>query len=216
MTELVIAMDGPAGTGKSTVSRSVANRLGLPHLDTGAFYRAAGLVALRAGLDLADEIATSSALGQVEMDQIDGRMLLGGVDVSREIRTPEATEASSVVSTHPSVRSILVTMQRAWVGSRGGRAVVEGRDIGSVVFPQATVKIYLDATPEVRAKRRAGESGEPYDEVLAQVLERDTRDSTRANSPLIVPDGAHLIDTSDMSLGDVVDRVIGIVEHLRT
>lgn len=212
MSDLVVAMDGPAGTGKSTVSRAVASMLGLPHLDTGAFYRAAGLAALRSSLNLEDEGALAARIAETTMEQADGRMYLDGADVTGEIRTPEATAASSRVSAYPSVRSILVGLQRAWVEAHGGRAVVEGRDIGSVVFPDAAVKIYLDATPDTRAQRRASETGEPYSEVLAQVLERDSRDSTRADSPLIVPSGAHVIDTSTLGLEEVIEHVLAIIE----
>jgi CMP/dCMP kinase len=216
MSELVIAMDGPAGTGKSTVSRAVADELGLPHLDTGAFYRAAGLAALRSNLDLGDEAAVVSRVARAILDQADGRMYLDGVDVTSDIRTPAATNASSIVSAYPSVRTLLVGLQRAWVGEHGGRAVVEGRDIGSVVFPDATVKVYLDATPETRAQRRSDETGEPYDEVLTQVMERDSRDSTRVDSPLIVPSGAHVIDTSALGLEEVIGRVLALVESRPT
>ncbi|MGA7096732.1 MAG: (d)CMP kinase [Acidimicrobiia bacterium] len=216
MNELVIAMDGPAGTGKSTVSRAVANELGLPHLDTGAFYRAAGLAALRSNLDLGDEAAVVRRVVEAILEQTEGRMYLDGVDVTRDIRTAAATNASSVVSAYPSVRSTLVGLQRAWVGEHGGRAVVEGRDIGSVVFPDATVKVYLDATPETRAQRRSDETGEPYTEVLTQVMERDSRDSTRADSPLIVPSGAHVIDTSALGLEEVIEHVLALVESRQT
>ncbi|MFZ0627370.1 MAG: (d)CMP kinase [Acidimicrobiia bacterium] len=212
MSELVIAMDGPAGTGKSTVSRAVASELGLPHLDTGAFYRAAGLAALRSNLDLGNEMAVVNRIAEATLEQANGRMYLDGVDVTSDIRTPRATTASSIVSAYPAVRSVLVGLQRAWVGDHGGRAVVEGRDIGSVVFPNATVKVYLDATPETRARRRSDETGEPYPEVLTQVIERDSRDSTRADSPLIVPSGAHVIDTSTLGLDEVIEHVLALIE----
>ncbi len=212
MSDLVIAMDGPAGTGKSTVSRAVASELGLPHLDTGAFYRAAGLAALRSNLDLGNEMAVVNRIAEATLEQANGRMYLDGLDVTSDIRTPRATTASSIVSAYPAVRSLLVDLQRAWVGDHGGRAVVEGRDIGSVVFPDATVKVYLDATPETRARRRSDETGEPYPEVLTQVMERDSRDSTRANSPLIVPSGAHVIDTSTLGLDEVIEHVLALIQ----
>lgn len=210
MTDLIVTMDGPAGTGKSTVSRLVADRLGVPRLDTGAFYRAAGLAALRAGVDLDDHSAVADLVARLRLDQIDGRMLMDGLDVSQEIRTQIVTEASSRVSTHPDVRGLLVVYQRQWVTRHDNRAVVEGRDIGSIVFPDATLKIYLDARPAVRARRRATQTGEEYTRVLEELRDRDRRDSTREASPLTVPDGAVVIDTSDMSVDEVVDLVVGL------
>ena len=215
MTDLIVTMDGPAGTGKSTVSRLVADRLGIPRLDTGAFYRAAGLAALRAGIDLDDHSAVADLVAGLQLDQSEGRMLMDGVDVSEEIRTQIATEASSRVSIHPDVRGLLVVYQREWVTRNENRAVVEGRDIGSVVFPGATVKLYLDARPEVRAQRRAAQTGEEYDLVLDDLRSRDRRDSTRQASPLTVPDGAVLIDTSDMDVEQVVEKVVGLALQTR-
>ncbi|MGH8950664.1 MAG: (d)CMP kinase [Acidimicrobiia bacterium] len=210
MTDLIVTIDGPAGTGKTTVSKAVALRLGIPRLDTGAFYRAAGLAALRAGIDLEDHSAIAKVVADLDLDQADGRMLMNGLDVSEEIRTQIATEASSRVSTLPEVRGLLVVYQRDWVVRHDNRAVVEGRDIGSVVFPDATLKVYLDARPEVRAQRRAEESGEEYDGVLDEIRVRDQRDSTREVSPLMVPHRAVIIDTSDMPLDDVVEMVVGL------
>ena len=210
MTELIVTMDGPAGTGKSTVSRLVADRLGIPRLDTGAFYRAAGLAALRAGVDLDNHASVADLVAGLRLDQADGRMILDGLDVSQEIRTQIVTEASSRVSTHPDVRGLLVVYQRDWVARHDNRAVIEGRDIGSIVFPDATVKIYLDARPDVRAERRAAQTGEHYDRVLEELRDRDRRDSTREASPLTVPDGAVVIDTSDMEVDEVVDMVVGL------
>ena len=208
-----MTLDGPAGTGKSTVSREVASRLGVPRLDTGAFYRAAGLAATRAGVDLADHEAVANVVAGINLDQDEGRMLLDGVDVSEEIRSQSITEASSLVSTHPEVRGLLVVYQREWVARHDNRAVVEGRDIGSVVFPDATVKIYLDARPEVRAQRRADQTGKDRSGVLAELRARDERDATREASPLIVPDGAVTIDTSDMTVDEVVDAIVGLARE---
>jgi CMP/dCMP kinase len=213
VTDLIVTLDGPAGTGKSTVSKEVASRLGLPRLDTGAFYRAAGLAAIRAGIDLADHQAVASFVAGISLDQQDDRMLLDGLDVSEEIRSQAATEASSLVSTQPEVRGLLVVYQREWVARHDNRAVVEGRDIGSVVFPDATVKVYLDARPEVRAQRRADQTGKEQAGVLAELSARDERDSTRQASPLIVPDGAVVIDTSDMTVGEVVDTIVGMARE---
>jgi cytidylate kinase len=149
----------------------------------------------------------------ISLDQQEGRMLLDGLDVSEEIRSRAATEASSVVSTHPDVRGLLVVHQREWVARHGNRAVVEGRDIGSVVFPDATVKVYLDARPEVRAQRRADQMGKEPVGVLAELSARDARDSTRQASPLIVPEGAAVIDTSDMTVAEVVDTIVGMARE---
>lgn len=213
MIDLIVTLDGPAGTGKSTVSKEVATRLGIPRLDTGAFYRAAGLAALRAGVDLDDHEAVANVVAGISLDQDDGRMLVDGLDVSQEIRSQTTTEAASRVSTHPDVRGLLVVYQREWVARHDNRAVVEGRDIGSVVFPDATVKIYLDARPEVRAQRRADQTGKEHSGVLEELSDRDRRDSTRQASPLIVPEGAVTIDTSDMTVEEVIDLIVGLAER---
>jgi cytidylate kinase len=183
VTDLIVTLDGPAGTGKSTVSQEVADRLGVPRLDTGAFYRAAGLAALRAGVDLDDHQSVADVVAAISLDQDGGRMYLDGEDVSDEIRGERATDASSRVSTHPEVRGLLVVYQREWVARHDNRAVVEGRDIGSVVFPEATLKIYLDASPEVRAERRAAQSGSDSAEVLEELIDRDHRDSPARLTP---------------------------------
>ncbi len=214
MTDLIVTLDGPAGTGKSTVSKAVADRLGLPRLDTGAFYRAAGLAALRAGVDLDDDRAVADVVAGKVFDQEEGRMYLDGEDVSAEIRGQPATAASSLVSAHPDVRGLLVVFQREWVARHENRAVVEGRDIGSVVFPHATLKIYLDARPEVRAQRRAAQTGLDRAEVLDELSDRDRRDSTRNASPLIVPDGAIVIDTSDMTVVEVVEVIVDLARRV--
>lgn len=209
---LIVTIDGPAGTGKSTVSRRVAVALGLPHLDTGAFYRAAALVALRAGTDLDDESAVVTSLGSAFFDQENGTMLIDGEDVSAEIRDPLVANASSIVATHPRVRSALVDHQRCWVELHGDAGVVEGRDIGSVVFPDAGVKVFLEADPSVRAARRARETGQSFDQVLAEQGSRDSQDSTRAASPLVVPRDAFVIDTSNLEVSEVVDRIVELVQ----
>ena len=211
MGELIVAMDGPSGTGKSTVSRAVAGRLGIPHLDTGAFYRAATLVAKRAGVELSDGTKVRAVVSRVKMDQDGGRMYLDRVDVSALIRDPWVTAKVSEVSALSEVRELLVSYQRAWVKRHENRAVVEGRDIGSIVLPDAKVKIYLDATPEVRARRRALQDGADPIVVLEDLARRDRLDSTREASPLTVPSGAHVIDTSELDLQEVVERVLDIV-----
>ena len=211
VTKLIVAMDGPSGTGKSSVSKAVAKRVGLPHLDTGAFYRAATLAAIRSKVNLDDEEAVSEVVDSAIFDHLDGSMSLDGHDVSAEIRGDVVTGAVSKVSAYASVRESLVNHQRYWVAQRGGRGVVEGRDTGSVVFPDAGLKIYLDARPEVRAQRRADQTGEDFDQVLSDMARRDHKDSTRETSPLTVADGAIRVDTSDLSLDEVVDHVVELI-----
>ena len=206
-----MTVDGPSGTGKSTVSREVAARTGLPHLDTGAFYRAATLAVLRAGVATDSEKEVAAVVASAVMDQIGDRMLLDGEDVTAEIRGSEVTANVSKVSAYPEVRRLLVAQQRSWVAGHGSRAVVEGRDIGSAVFPEATVKVYLDARPEVRAERRALQTGEDLDEVLAKQSRRDHLDSSRATSPLSVPESATVVDTSDLTFEEVVEEVLRLI-----
>ena len=207
-----MTMDGPSGTGKSSVSKAVARRAGFPHLDTGAFYRVATLATLRSSVNLDDEEAVADVVRHVVFEQADGSMSLNGKDVSSEIRGETVTGAVSKISAYPSVRNILVDHQRTWVHQHGGKAVVEGRDIGSVVFPNAGLKIYLDARPEVRAQRRAAQTGEDVDQVLVDIARRDHHDSTRKTSPLTVADGSIVIDTSDLSLDQVVDQVVDLID----
>jgi cytidylate kinase len=204
----IITIDGPAGTGKSTVSRLVALTLELPHLDTGAYYRAATLGGLRKGVDLHDGEAMAELVETSTFDQVGDRMFLNGDDVTEAIRLPEVTNTVSIASAHPELRRALVSQQRQWVGSREGRAVVEGRDIGSTVFPDAALKIYLDASAEVRAMRRAGETGQDVTRVLQEQERRDTIDSTRKASPLTVPSDAVVIDTTTLTIDEVVARIV--------
>jgi len=211
VSDLIVTVDGPSGTGKSTVSRAVAAALGLPHLDTGAFYRAATLAVIRAGVDADQTDAVAGEVSTVDLGQEEGVMLLDGEDVSSEIRGPGVTALVSQVAANPEVRRILVSHQRDWVARHGGRAVVEGRDIGSVVFPDATVKVFLDARPEVRALRRAGETGSDHATVLEDLGRRDRFDSTRTASPLTVPEGAVVVDTSDLAFDEVVSQVVELV-----
>jgi CMP/dCMP kinase len=204
----IITIDGPAGTGKSTVSRLVALTLEMPHLDTGAYYRAATLGGLRRDLDLDDGEALTRMIANSSFDQVGDRMFLDGDDVTEAIRLPAVTNTVSIVSAHPEVRQALVAEQRQWVESREGRAVVEGRDIGSTVFPNAGLKIYLDASAEVRAMRRAGETGQDVSRVLQDQERRDTIDSTRAASPLTVPSDAVVIDTTSLTIDEVVAMIV--------
>ncbi len=211
---MVIAVDGPGGVGKSTVASRVAKALELPHLDTGSTYRAAGLVALRSGAPLDDSAAVLAALDGLDIRIVDGIVSIDGVDVTEDLRSDEVTKASSVVAAHPEVRERIVALQQAWVAKRGGSAVVEGRDIGTVVFPDAPVKIYLTARPEIRAARRSGDAeaaDKSKDQIAAELAARDHADSSRKASPLRPADDAESIDTSDLSIEEVVDRVLALV-----
>ncbi|MBE0528882.1 MAG: (d)CMP kinase [Thermoleophilia bacterium] len=211
----VVAIDGPTGSGKSTVARRVAGRLGYLHLDTGAMYRAVGLLATEAGVPMDDEAAVVSVAAAADLRfDGDGRLFAGDRDVSGAIRTLEMSAAASVVSVLPGVRELLVERQRT-LGT-GTNIVMEGRDIGTNVFPDAGVKVFLTARPEVRAARRAAElhaGGDDVDtaEVLAALNERDRRDSEREFAPLRKAPDAVEIDTSEMTLGEVVDAVVGLV-----
>ena len=213
---VIVTIDGPGGTGKSTVSRVVAHKAGLPHLDTGAYYRAATLAVVEAGADPSVESEVVAVLTGARFAQESGRMFLDGRDVSEAIRGDEVTAAVSAVSAHPAVRRLLVDEQRAWIRRHDGDGVVEGRDIGSVVFPNADLKIYLDASAEVRARRRARESGEDFDLVLADLNRRDRLDSTRAASPLVVPDGAVIVDTSELTFDEVVAQLLDLIREKST
>ncbi|GLB64467.1 cytidylate kinase [Dietzia sp. NCCP-2495] len=215
-----IAIDGPAGTGKSTLARTLAGRVDGAYLDTGAMYRVATLQVLRAGIDPEDAAAVISATADLPLeigtDAGAERILLDSEDVSEEIRTAWVTANVSAVSAVPEVRENLVRLQRK-LAAEGGIVVLEGRDIGTVVLPDAEVKIYLTASPEVRARRRtdqdlaAGREAD-YDEVLAAVIERDRKDSTRAASPLRPAEDAVVIDTSDLTLDEVLEKLVALAE----
>ena len=212
---VVVAIDGPSGAGKSTVARAVAAALGVPHLDTGAYYRMATLISLQAGVDPGDAAGTLRALQGIEIDFTPrGNPTLGGVDVAERLRAPDVTATVSVVSAHPEVRAAVVEMQRHWVDQHGGNAVVEGRDIGTVVFPAAEVKVFLTADVVVRARRRAGDAeaaGTEVELLIDQMTRRDHLDSSRAASPLRPADDAVVIDTSGLDVADVVARILDLV-----
>jgi cytidylate kinase len=208
----VIAIDGPAGSGKSTVARRLADRLGLEYLDTGAMYRSVTFAALRRGIDPSDLEPVAQVAREVEMTVGPDVVEVDGVDATIEIRGPEVTRAVSLVAANPAVREELRSRQREWTIERGG-AVLEGRDIGSVVFPDAELKVYLTARPEVRASRRSGEVRDlDYETVAADLARRDALDQGRDDSPLTEASGAVVVDTSDLDIDGVVDAVMG---HLK-
>lgn len=206
----IVAIDGPAGAGKSTVGRAVAARLGLDYLDTGAMYRAVTFAALRRGIDPSDVDDVAKLSTSVEM-AIDGSsVVVDGVDATVEIRGREVTAAVSAVAMNSGVRSELVRRQRSWAAAHGG-GVVEGRDIGTVVFPEATLKLFVTASPRVRAERRVAEIGGDVGEVEASIIERDRKDSSRADSPLTESSGAVVLDTTGLSVDEVVERVLELM-----
>jgi cytidylate kinase len=203
---MVVAIDGPAGAGKSSVARAVATKLGFTYLDSGSMYRAVALAALRAGAEPA-EVAPKVTI------EVGARVLLNGTDVTAEIRTPEVSEAASRAASQPEVRAAMVAQQRRLMSD--GDWVAEGRDIGTVVVPDAAVKVFLTARPEARAARRAAELGGDAATVLAEQVIRDQRDSEREHSPLRPADDAVTIDTTDLSFDEAVDRVVSLVEAPR-
>jgi cytidylate kinase len=217
MTGVVVAIDGPAGTGKSSVSKGVAQALDARYLDTGAMYRIVTLAVLRAGVDPADAEAVATIASTVPLSVDGDHYFLGGQDVSGEIRGDEVTRAVSAVSAVPAVRARLVGLQRA-LAEGPGSVVVEGRDIGTVVLPDAPVKIFLTASAETRARRRNDQNvasglADDYEGVLADVRRRDHLDSTRPVSPLRAADDAVVVDTSDMSEAQVIAHLLELVRQ---
>ncbi|MGH2704812.1 MAG: (d)CMP kinase [Actinomycetota bacterium] len=209
-SRLVIAIDGPAGSGKSTVARRLAERLRLAHLDTGAMYRALTLKALRGGVPLDDEEALARLAGDTTIEVDGDRVVLDGQDVTGEVRTPPVTASVSQLSVHPQVRAAMVRRQREHVRETG--AVVEGRDIGTVVLPDADLKVFLTASPEERARRRAADlraDGVEVEEseVLREITARDRRDSRRADSPLRAAEGAAVIDSTGRDVRSVIEEI---------
>ena len=209
----VVALDGPSGTGKSTVARRLATRLGARYLDTGAMYRAATVAALRSGIDLGDSVAVTRVVEAAKIvistDPEHVSITLDGAPVDDEIRSAETTAAVSAVSAVPAVRALLVDAQRELIADGG--IVVEGRDIGSVVWPTARPKVYLTASAHARAQRRAGELGADVAAVAADIERRDTLDSNRAASPLTQAADAVELDTTELDIDEVVDRLVDLV-----
>lgn len=223
---MIIAIDGPAGSGKSTIAKAVAKKLGFHYLDTGAMYRAIAWLALERGADLEDAcaLATLTSEEPIEFmrdpaDPLVDRVSIAGQDVTAEIRTPRIDAVVSIVASCAEVRAALVTQQRAIAATRD--TVMEGRDIGTVVFPHADVKIFLTASPEERACRRAAQNAARHGgstsevEVLRALKERDRLDSTRDHSPLAKADDAREVDTTHLSIDEVVELISAMVEELR-
>ena len=207
----VIAIDGPAGSGKSTVGRALAERLGLQYLDTGAMYRGVAFAALRRGMDPADAEPVAHLMEHLELEVGDRSLTVDGVDASIEIRGPEVTRAVSTVAANPAVRAELRSRQREWAKRHGG-GVIEGRDIGTVVFPDAQLKVYLTASPEVRAARRSKEVADlDYETVARDIARRDALDQGREDSPLTQDDAAVLVDTSDKGVDEIVDELLALL-----
>ena len=212
---MVIAIDGPSGVGKSTVSRAVASLLGLSYLDTGATYRAATLAVLDAGVDTTDQRAVLAELERHSIDYDERGIVLDGESVAFNVRSDAVTSNVSVVSAHPLVRVEIVGIQRSWVDHHNGEAVVEGRDIGTIVFPQAPIKVFLTASPQVRAKRRAGDSesdGRTIEEIASSLAARDDADSTRKTSPLRPAEDAVIIDTGELTIDQVVESIMTLTQ----
>jgi cytidylate kinase len=207
---ILIAIDGPAGAGKSTVGKAVARRLGLEYLDTGAMYRAVAFAALRRGIPVNDDAAVADLAGALELAVSEDGVVVDGVDATADIRSREVTEAVSAVAANTPVREELRARQRQWADARGG-GVIEGRDIGTVVFPDATLKLFVTASPRVRAERRVAELGGDVDDVAASIAERDRRDMSRADGPLRAADGAAVVDTTGLTIDEVVERIIELL-----
>ncbi|HEV1287058.1 MAG TPA: (d)CMP kinase [Bryobacteraceae bacterium] len=207
---VIVAIDGPAGAGKSTIARSLAHRLGFTYIDSGAMFRAVALWAMRAGVDLDDlhKLEQLAREARIEFEG-DSKVLLNGEDVTAAIRDPEVSKAASKVSIAPGVRRALRDEQRR-IGSMHS-VVMEGRDIGTVVFPDADVKIYLDADPGIRAGRRAQETGAAVDEIAREMRERDQRDRTRSEAPLTQAPDAEYIDSSRLSAREVEEAILKVV-----
>ncbi len=216
---LIVAIDGPSGVGKSTTSKRVAHELGIPHIDTGAMYRAIGLLAVRRGVAFDDEASLESLASAARIDLGLGdppHIFLDGEDVTHLIRTPEISMAASAVSAVPAVRRVLVALQQQLAQRSGG--VLEGRDIGTKVFPGTPHKFFLTATPEVRARRRHSEllaAGKPVDFeiVLAESLRRDEQDSNRSDSPLTFDESYTVLDTTVMGIDEVVAAIVAGVRR---
>lgn len=219
---MIIAIDGPSGAGKSTLGKMLARKFGLLYIDTGAMYRAAALAVVKGGLNPEDEEAATKIAQNARIELVGEpdhlRVLLNGEDVTNQIRTREIARLASIVSTFSGVRSRMVDLQREIGNAAAAGCVLEGRDIGTVVFPNADFKFFLTARPEARARRRYREDiargiDVSYEETLAEINARDARDVSRKDSPLSIPDGAIVLDTSDMSLDEVFREMVARIEE---
>src|SRR5687768_11437946 len=216
---MIIAIDGPSGSGKSTLGRMLARALNLLYIDTGSMYRAVALAVMESSISAGDDIAVGSLASRVDID-LEGdpdslKVILEGRDVSDEIRSEEVTAMSSVISTIPAVRRAMVARQRE-MGKRG--AVLNGRDIGTVVFPDADVKFFLTAVPDERAQRRFAEereqeTGVSFEDTFSDMIERDRRDSTRADSPLKIAENAIVVDSTGLSINEVFEKMMAAIER---
>lgn len=218
---MIIAIDGPSGAGKSTLGRLIARELKLLYIDTGAMYRAAALAVIESGVSTTNEQAVAEVIERADInlagDPDSLQVMLDGRDVSREIRTEEVSHSASVISTIPQVRRTLVNRQRE-LGQRGGGVVLDGRDIGTIVFPQADIKFFLTAAPEERAHRRYDEDrvrerDATFEETLAEINTRDRRDSTREDSPLAIAEDAIVIDSTELSVDEVFGQMMKAIKE---
>jgi cytidylate kinase len=210
-TSTIVAIDGPAGAGKSTIAKALAKRLGLDYLDTGAMYRAVTHAAIERGVPLDDAVAVGEVARGITILVADGRTCVDGVDVSDSIRGTIVTSGVSTVAANSEVRRVMRDLQRAWGDERPG-GVIEGRDIGTIVFPDATLKVYLTASPRVRAQRRVGQVGGDLEETERSIVERDHKDSSRSDSPLVTSADSVVVDTSDRSVDEVVEEIVTLIE----
>jgi len=213
---IVVAIDGPAGSGKGTVTKLIASKSNLQYIDTGAMYRCVALKMLEEKISLEDTEKIKQILNYIDIDLEGSKVFLNGREVTKEIRTIEVSNFASPVSTIGCIRTKMVELQRAL--AKGKDVIMEGRDIGTIVFPNANVKIYLDATPEERARRRVEQNekngiSSNYEQILKDIIERDTRDMSRENSPLKKADDAVLIDTTFLTIDEVVQKISDIIEN---
>ena len=210
---IVVAIDGPAGAGKSTIAKALAAKLQVRYLDTGAMYRAVTFAAMNSGIDLLNQDLVAELTRESKMLLTDESVVINGLDATVAIRSSEVTAAVSTVAANSQVRTELRERQRQWIADHNG-GVVEGREIGSVVFPDATLKVYLTASPIVRAKRRVAQSGGNVDEIAAAIASRDLQDSSRSDSPLTQTDDAVTIDTSERSIDEVVAQLVELTNKI--
>jgi len=208
----IIAIDGPAGAGKSTIGRALAARLGLQYLDTGAMYRAVTFAAMERDLPLDDQPVIGELARAVSLSVGDEGVMVDGLDATRAIRTPEVTASVSKVAANSEVRAEMRARQQDWAAEHGG-GVIEGRDIGSVVFPDADLKLYLTASPRTRAERRVAEAGGDVDEIEAAIAARDHYDSNRADSPLTLADGSIVVDTTGLGIDEVLAHIESLMSN---